>query len=297
MTKNVLTRREFLKTGASAAVAGALFLNAPDQLFAAGDKKSRVVLIRNEDVLDELNEPKPEILQEMLDEAVAALVGESDAGKAWQAIAGRDDIVGIKSNIWPSLSTPAALEDAIVNRLLEAGVNEKKISVNDQRVLRDPVFKEATALINVRPLRTHNWSGVGTLIKNYIMFSDNPSSFHQDSCADLAKIWKFPLVDGKTRLNVLVVLTPLFHGIGPHHYNPKYVWAYKGLLAGFDPVAVDATGVRLLQAKRREFFEEDRPINPPPKHVFLADTRHHLGTADPEKIDLVRLGWKDNSLI
>lgn len=297
MSKNVLTRREFLKTSASAAMAGALFLNAPDRLFAAGDEKTRVVLIRNKDVLDDLNAPKPDVLQKMLDEAVAALVGESDPAKAWQTIAGPDDVVGIKSNIWQSLGTPEALEDAIENRLLEAGVDEKNISVNDQQVLRDPVFRDATALINVRPLRTHNWSGVGSLIKNYIMFVDTPSSYHGDSCADLAKIWKLPSVEGKTRLNILVVLTPLFHGIGPHHYNPKYTWAYKGLLVGFDPVAVDATGVRILQAKRRAFFEEDRPLNPPPKHVFLADTRHHLGTADPEKIDLVRLGWQDDSLI
>ena len=176
-------------------------------------------------------------------------------------------------------------------------MDEKNISVNDQQVLRDPVFRDATALINVRPLRTHNWSGVGSLIKNYIMFVDTPESYHGDSCADLAKIWKLPSVEGKTRLNILVVLTPLFHGIGPHHYNPKYTWAYKGLLVGFDPVAVDATGVRILQAKRRAFFEEDRPLNPPPKHVFLADTRHHLGTADPEKINLVRLGWQEDSLI
>ena len=297
MSKNVLTRREFLKTSASAAMAGALFLNAPDRLFAAGDEKTRVVLIRNKDVLDDLNAPKPDVLQKMLDEAVAALVGESDPAKAWQTIAGPDDVVGIKSNIWQSLGTPEALEDAIENRLLEAGVDEKSISINDQQVLRDPVFRDATALINVRPLRTHNWSGVGSLIKNYIMFVDTPSSYHGDSCADLAKIWKLPSVEGKTRLNILVVLTPLFHGIGPHHYNPKYTWAYKGLLVGFDPVAVDATGVRILQAKRRAFFEEDRPLNPPPKHVFLADTRHHLGTADPEKIDLVRLGWQEDSLI
>ena len=297
MSKNVLTRREFLKTSASAAMAGALFLNAPDRVFAAGDEKTRVVLIRNKDVLDDLNAPKPDVLKEMLDEAVAALVGESDPAKAWQTIAGPDDVVGIKSNIWQSLGTPEALEDAIENRLLEAGVDEKNISVNDQQVLRDPVFRNATALINVRPLRTHNWSGVGSLIKNYIMFVDTPESYHGDSCADLAKIWKLPSVEGKTRLNILVVLTPLFHGIGPHHYNPKYTWAYKGLLVGLDPVAVDATGVRILQAKRRAFFEEDRPLNPPPKHVFLADTRHHLGTADPEKINLVRLGWQEDSLI
>jgi hypothetical protein len=93
------------------------------------------------------------------------------------------------------------------------------------------------------------------------------------------------------------MFTPLFHSVGPHAFNPKYTWAYNGLLVGNDPVAVDAIGVRILMAKRQQFFKEDRPINPPIKHVFLADTRHHLGTADPSKIELIKLGWQDDTLI
>jgi hypothetical protein len=85
--------------------------------------------------------------------------------------------------------------------------------------------------------------------------------------------------------------------MGPHHYNAEYTWVYNGMLVGLDPVAVDATGVRILLAKRKQYFEEERPLNPPPKHVFLADTRHKLGTADPEKIDLVKIGWAEDRLI
>ncbi len=129
------------------------------------------------------------------------------------------------------------------------------------------------------------------------MFVKEPSDYHSDSCADLASIWKLPLVQGKTRLNILVLYTPLFHGIGPHHFNPKYTWAYNGLLVGFDPVAVDSIGVRILLAKRKEFFGEVRPLNPPPKHILLADTRYQLGTADRKKIDLIKIGWKAGILI
>jgi hypothetical protein len=74
-------------------------------------------------------------------------------------------------------------------------------------------------------------------------------------------------------------------------------WPYRGLLVGRDPVAVDSTGVRILLAKRMEFFGEERPLVPPPKHVYLADTRHHLGTADPAKIEVVKLGWEEGVLI
>jgi hypothetical protein len=299
MTKKVLTRRDFLKTSASAA-AGALILNGPERLLAGDEEtrsEARVVLIRNRDVLDEDGGVRQEVLTDMMDEALVALTGEADAAAAWGTVAGRGDVVGIKSNQWQYLHTPKELERTVERRLLQAGVEEGDVSTDDRGIRRNPVFKRATALINARPVRTHHWAGVGTLLKNYIMFVERPDHYHPDSCADLAKIWKLPHVQGKTRLNILVALTPLFHGIGPHHYNPKYTCNYYGILVGFDPVAVDATGVRILSAKRREFFGEERPINPPPKHVYLADSRHHLGTANPDAIELIKLGLSDGSLI
>lgn len=66
---------------------------------------------------------------------------------------------------------------------------------------------------------------------------------------------------------------------------------------GIDPMAVDATGVCIFQAKRRDYFGGERPLNPPAKHIFLADTRHHLGTADPGRIELIKLGWEEDRLI
>jgi hypothetical protein len=287
-----------LKRSTSAAVAGAFFLSHPEDLLASSEEKlSRVVLIRNKDVLDPSNAPRKAVLEAMLDEAVTTLLDEEDPARAWKRLIKPDDIVGIKSNVWSSLPTPPELETALEKRVISAGVVEKNVSIDDRGILRNRVFRRATALINVRPSRTHHWSGVGSLIKNYIMFVPRPEAYHGDSCADLAKIWQLPNVRGKTRLNILVLLTPLFHSVGPHDYSAKYTWKYNGLLVGFDPVAVDATGVRILIAKRREFFEDVRPITPMPKHVFLAETRHQLGTADPEKIDLITLGWEEDRLI
>ncbi len=268
-----------------------MYVSSPKKLLAL-EKKTRVVLIRNKDLLDDLNRPRERIVRQMLDEAVTTLLNEKDPIQAWKRLIRPDDIVGIKSNQWRFLPTPPELESAIKKRIMDAGVHKNNIGIDDRGVLENPIFLNATALINVRPMRTHHWAGVGSLIKNYIMFVKDPSAYHPDSCADLASIWKLPLVQGKTRLNILVLFTPLFHGIGPHHFNPKYTWAYKGLLAGFDPVAVDSVGVRILQSKRNEYFGEMRPLNPPPKHIILADTRHHLGTADLKKIDLIKIGWK-----
>ena len=297
MTKKGMTRRQFIRDASCAVLGGSLILGAPDIVRAQSQKKSRVILIRDADVLDASGSIRQKTVLKMLDEAVVALTGKTSLLEAWKTIVRPADIVGIKTNVWQYLPTTPQVEQALKQRVMDAGVKESQIGIDDRGVLNNPLFQSSTALINARPMRTHHWAGVGTLIKNYIQFVPDPPSYHNDSCADLAAIWDKPIVKGKTRLNVLVMLTPQFHSVGPHNFNPKYVWQYKGLLAGFDPVAVDATGLRIIEAKRREFFGEDRPLSPPAKHIQLADTRWLLGTADPRKIDLIKLGYSENSLI
>ena len=288
-----ISRREFIKSASTAALAGQGLLSGLEkravQAAAAGGK-SRVVIVRDLSLLDENGLPRQAVVQEMLDAGVTALTGKPDPQSAWKTLVKPGDVVGLKNNRWPYLRTTVEVENALKKRVFEAGVQEANLAVDDLGVLRNPIFQKATALINARPMRSHHWSGVGSLIKNYIMFLPEPISIHPDSCADLASVWDLPIVKGKTRLNVLVMFTPQFHSFGPHSFNPKYVWKYHGLMLGFDPVAVDATGLRVIEGIRREFFAEDRPLNPPAKHIALADTKYHLGTADPAEIELVKIG-------
>jgi hypothetical protein len=297
MTKRTITRRQLIKDAAKASIGSALLMNSTISVFGQGADKSRVVLIRDKELLNSTNNPKPDIVQKMLDNAVIELLNASSVKEAWNKIIKPGDIVGIKSNVWYNLPTPDAVEKAIKKRVIEAGVAEKNISISDRGVKNDPVFQKSTALINVRPMRTHAWSGVGSLLKNYITFAENLPAYHPDSCADLAKLHKLPNVKGKTRLNILVMFTPLFHGVGRHHFNKEFTWPYKGLVVSLDPVAADSVGLQILKAKRKEYFKEDKPLNPPAKHIYLADKRHKLGNADPANIELVKLGFKEGILI
>ena len=298
MTKKHITRRQALKNMAYGAAGSFLLSNLPLNVFGRSrTDTSKVVLIRDKNLHDNAGSINKQVLRDMLDKAIPTLTGDSDPKTAWSKIVKPEDTVGIKSNEWNKLPTPSELEQLIKENVMNTGVNDDKISIDDRGVLNDSVFQNATALINSRPMRTHHWAGVGSLMKNYIMFVDNPSAYHPDTCADLAKIWKKPIVKGKTRLNILVMFTPLFHSVGPHDFNAEYTWQYNGLIAGFDPVAVDATGLRIIRAKRDKHFGEERPISPPPKHVELADTRHKLGNAKQENIELVKLGWQDGVLI
>jgi hypothetical protein len=295
--QGLITRRDFIRGSACLGLTMAVGLPADSRAEEGAGSKSRVVLIRDEKALDEEDLPNAPIIQNMLDDAVKSLVEEADVGRAWRTLVGPGDTVGIKSNGWRYLPTPEALEQAILRRVIGAGVPEDRIAIDDRGILRNPLFLNSTALVNVRPLRTHFWSGIGGSMKNYIMFVPNPSTYHTNSCEDLASIWDLPLVKDKTRLIVLAALTPLFHGRGPHHFDKKYLWDYKGLVVGTDPVAVDAIGLTIILAKRMEYFGEERRLETLPLHIAAADTKHHLGTSDINKIELIKLGWEHNTLI
>ncbi len=297
MAEKFITRRDFLKAAAIAPFLPRGTKTKKKGVEPGSSSRVRVVLVRDKEALAGAGRHNPAVIQRMLDEAITALFEARDPVDAWTKIVQPTDTVGIKSNVWHYIPTGQAVEQALKRRVRDVGIPEERIGVDDRGVLRNPVFQKATVLINARPARTHHWSGMGGCIKNMIMFVPNPSAYHDDSCADLAKIWDLPLVKNKVKLNILLLLTPLFHGIGPHHYSEKYVWPYCGLLMSQDPVAVDAMGLRIIEAKRRQYFGEDRPLQPPAHHILLADRRHHLGVSDPDRIELIRLGWQEDILI
>ena len=195
MSHRTFTRRDFLKVASAAPLAGAL-VPALKGSPGAAEEKIRVVLIRHKDALDPSGAPNGEVIQAMLDDAVRALIGDKDVVKAWKTLVRPEDTVGIKTNVWAKLPTTAEVEQALKRRVLDAGVPDARVGIDDRGVLRNPIFQNATALINARPARTHQWSGMGSCIKNYIMFTPQPSAYHGDTCADLATIWSLPAVKG-----------------------------------------------------------------------------------------------------
>jgi hypothetical protein len=290
-----ITRRTFLKGTAALVLAGGLGQGGPVQ--AAPAARSKVILVRDARVTGAGGEINGPVLQSMLDEAVRLATGEKGALEGWKSLIRANDMVGIKTNSWRLLPTPKEMEEAIRQRVIEAGVPEKNLSVDDRGIRSNPVFINATALINVRPLRTHHWAGVGTCLKNYIMFVPKPSDYHPDGCSELGRIWTFPETKGKTRLNILVALTPQFYGRGANFFDRRYVWPYNGIIVGTDPVAVDAVGAELLRLKRVAHFGEDRALDVTPVHITVADKKYGLGNSELTRIDLTKTGWKEDILL
>ena len=294
-TRKTITRRDFLKGTAGLLLASTGLTSTPHS--ATAQAKIRVVVIRNMGVVGPNSEINRNILQAMLDESACILTGEKETRLAWQSMFTKADIVGIKTNAWRYLPTPKELEGVIQQRLLDVGIPSGNISIDDRGVLDNPVFNKATALVNVRPVRTHHWSGVGSCLKNYIMFVRQPSAYHDEGCSDLGKIWTYPVVKGKTRLNILCALTPQFFGRGANFFDRRYVWPYKGLIVGTDPVAVDAVGAELLRRKRIAHFGDDRALDVQPVHISVADKKYKLGISDLSRIEIVKVGWQEEVLL
>jgi hypothetical protein len=296
--KEVITRRDFL--GGTAAAALSLTV-LPDWLKAgmvkketksSADQKSLVLVVRDEHVLDSSgNKVDKKILGGMISQVMTALTGEREMKKAWLKLFSPKDVVGL---VPTSLMNPTHNEliEFIKESLVAAGLPEDNIRLAQGRSVD---LNSITALISLPGLKAHWLTGIGTVIKNYILYSGAPRNYHYEDSTKLGEIWHLPQVKGKTRLIIVDALRPVCDR-GPQ-FDPRYRWPYKGLLAGTDPVALDAVGLKIIQTKRDELRGEHWPISPPPISIEAADKIYKLGNSRLENIEINTIGWTQELLL
>jgi len=105
-----------------------------------------------------------------------------------------------------------------------------------------------------------------------------------------------PVIRDKVVLNILDGIKGLYHA-GPGG-NPKFVWEHRTLYFGTDPVAMDHTGLNVIDAKRVEMRMKPTSEAPPdeldhfnhkqPEHIELAGAAG-LGEFDEKKISLRKI--------
>ena len=287
-----LTRRDFIRGTVGATLAVSV-LRVP---WAKGSEKaigpSLVTVVRDKNVMDAGLKVNSNILQSMLDRTVLQVTGKRKIREAWADLVKPDDIVGLVPT--PHLNpTHEELVDVVKASLMkEVGIPEKNI-IMAQGGKRRP--GKCTALISMPALKGHWLTGIGTVIKNYIMYSGRPSSYHEEKSAKLGEIWLIPEVKGKTRLVLVDAIHPLCDK-GPQS-DPRYKWAYNGLIAGTDPVAVETVCLKILTEKRHALRGEPWPISPPPICVEAADKVYGLGTSKMEEIKIAHFGWEGDLLL
>ena len=287
-----LTRRDFIRGTVGATLAVSV-LRVP---WAKGSEKavgpSLVTVVRDKNVMDAGFKVDSNILQSMLDRTVLQVTGKRKIREAWADLVKPDDIVGLVPT--PHLNpTHEELVDVVKASLMkEVGIPEKNI-IMAQGGKRKP--GRCTTLISMPALKGHWLTGIGTVIKNYIMYSGRPSSYHEEKSAKLGEIWLIPEVKSKTRLVLVDAIHPLCDK-GPQS-DPRYKWAYNGLIAGTDPVAVETVCLKILTEKRHALRGEPWPISPPPICVEAADKVYGLGTSKMEEIKIAHFGWEEDLLL
>ena len=286
-----LTRRDFLRStlGATlgASLLGTKFLKAGQTTGVT----SLVTIVRDKNAMDASNIVDSEVLKAMLDQTLIKFTSQNSSKDAWLSLVKPEDTIGLvpTTHLNP---THQEVVNAVKSSLMEAGVPEEKI-LDAQGGPEKP--KACTALIALPALKAHWLTGIGTVMKIYILYSGKPSYYHQENNAKLGETWNLPFVKGKTRLVLVDALHPLCDK-GPQ-VDPRYKWAYNGLIAGTDPVAVDTVCLRIIEEKRKAMRGEPWPLSPPPLCVEAADKDYGLGTNDWSDIKVENYGWEEELLL
>jgi hypothetical protein len=284
--RRLFTRRDFIR-GTIGATLGASALGV--RWAGATEKANRsslVTVVREREVMDAAGVTVDRtVLRRMLDQTLIQFTGEKKAKDAWLTLLSPKDTVGLVPT--PHLNpTHPEVFDVVKSALIDMGIPKKKITTAQGGIKK---AERCTALIALPGLKAHWLTGIGTVLKNYILYSGNPSRYHEENSSKLGEIWNLPQVKGKTKLVLIDALHPLCDK-GPQA-DPRYKWAYNGLIAGTDPVAVETVCLRIITEKRRALRGEPWPLSPPPICVEAADKVYGLGTSRMEEIRIEHYGW------
>ena len=289
--QSILTRRDFIRGTVGATLGASILGISWSNGFGDSPRSSLVTLVRDQKAMSDDMVVNQDILKKMLDQAVLQFTGEKKIKDAWLAIVKPEDKIGLVTT--PHLNpTHQELVDAVQSSLIDIGIPREQILMAQGGP--DKV-KACTVLISLPALKAHWLTGIGTVLKNYILYSGNPRNYHQENSAKLGEIWNLPFVKGKTKLVIVDALHPLCDK-GPQ-LDPRYKWAYNGLIVGSDPVAVETVCLKIITEKRRALRGEPWPLSPPPLCVEAADKVYKLGTSKMEEIKIEHFGWAQELLL
>ena len=136
----------------------------------------------------------------------------------------------------------------------------------------------STYMINVPVLKDHGKAGITLSLKNHYGTIDNPHDLHANYCDPfVGKINAAPQIKEKTKLIICDAAFGIYKG-GPLG-APQ--WKHNSILASTDPVALDYTGMQIINAQRKKHNLD--MVTQKAIHVKTAQTLG-LGTSDPDKI-------------
>ncbi len=300
------------------------FLPGPAPSPKSAPSRALVAVGRRPGLVKQAGGLDPKLLEAALGAAVARAAGEATPVAAMRRLFKPSDVVGIKVNTLGGrgVSTHPEVALQLAAFLQAAGVPADHISIWDRtdRELRAAGFtigsgsgvrvfgtnedfderlvewgpsasrfdrrlaNEMTAVISCTHLKDHGLAGASLTMKNWYGSIHNPNKLHDDGCAPyVPHLVASPLIHDKLRLNVLDGAVAQCHG-GPGR-APRWAWPYGGFLASTDPVAVDAVGRDVLEARRKEVGLPPLAAEGREPRYIAGAARLGLGVADLQRIE------------
>jgi uncharacterized protein (DUF362 family) len=288
--------------------------------------KSRVVIARDAGLRGSGLSVDSGRLVKLLDRAMQSFCGCDSPVEAWTKLVRPGEVVGLKVNCLAGrgASTSVQLVELISERLQQAGIKdiviwdrlnsdlesagfrlgskrrgiryvgndsagyEEQLSIYGSAgsLVSKTLTRTCDAVINLPVLKDHGITGVTLALKNVFGAIHNPNKYHLSAGNPyIADVNMLPPIRQKIRLTLCDATTAQYEG-GPS-YMPQWSWPFNGLLVAQDPVAMDYTGWRLIEAERaRRGFKTLEASGRKPIYIATAaDARHGLGTNDPSLIE------------
>jgi hypothetical protein len=189
------------------------------------------------------------------------------------------------------------------NHYMEMAIVKAGDDPKDPRSRRSYLAKvvstQVNKVINLPVLKHHQSAGVTITLKNMSHgFVNNVNRSHMTPTANacgmfIPSVVSLPIIRQKVVLHIVDAVRASYHG-GPS-YKPQYVWEPKTLYFGTDPVALDKTGWKVIDAKRKDMGMASVALSKPDgaSHFLNCQVEHieiagmmGLGQFDDDKINV-----------
>ena len=192
------------------------------------------------------------------------------------------------------------------DHFMEMAIVKPGEDINDSRYRRSHVARVVTTrinkFINLSVLKHHQSAGVTISLKNMSHgMVNNVNRSHLTPTSNVCGMFipavvSLPVIRNKAVLHICDGIKASYHG-GPGG-RPKYMWEHKTMYFATDPVALDKTGWKVIDAKRAASGMASIALSKPDadsgflncqvEHIEIAG-QMGLGVFDDAKMDVRRL--------
>ncbi|HPG40933.1 MAG TPA: DUF362 domain-containing protein [bacterium] len=282
----------------------------------AGQKQSRVVIAHRNDLRTSQNLPDEAAVQKLLDTALENLF-QQNSQNIWRYLFKPEDIVGLKVNCLAGkgLSTRPELVNAVVERLIAAGVNKSNIIIWDRHdndllragytlyqgrqkvqcfgnnrvgfsqdiaeygqigsLLTRIVTEMCTALINLPILKDHGIVGLSAGMKNNFGVINNPNKYH-DNIGDPFVADVNMLPPIRNKTRLIICDAITAQYEGGPPFMPQWCWNMDSLVVATDIVALDQVCWDIVETKRKaEKLFSLKQAGREPRYIATAADQTH----------------------